>query len=388
VSSNDSALVVYASPDEVRRDLTAMVPVLRDILPTATEQGRFVRVVAKAIIENPKLMECTRSSLVAAIHEAAQLGLEPTGLLGSAYLVPYSRSFKVGNTWHKVKEAKLIPGYRGLIDLARRSGEIDGIEAKVVRRRDHFRLVEGTNPGIEHERFVADPLDKPEERDPGPIVGFYMVATLRGGHQQTEWMTADEVDAIRKRSKAADDGPWVTDYAEMGRKTVVRRGSKYLPLTTEFRRALELDEEAERAAEPPAALAGPSRATQMLLDRAGVHQVTAGEADGAAEAGTGEAEGSPDTPEGENGSPGGSSEVVPPATGPETPPDASRVVAEAVGQGGAKDAKVVTQEPPPPPEPVREPEVCGNDGGMLGTCALSGSHRGGHKNRKGEGWPR
>jgi recombination protein RecT len=317
-----------------------MTPALVAVFPSALERDRFIAVVAKAIIGSPKLMECTRASLAAAIHEAAQLGLEPTGLLGSAYLVPYRRNVAPkGQRAQWISEAKLIPGYRGLIDLARRSGEIEAVEAKLVHRRDTFRLLEGTEPSLVHERFIPDPTDAPEERDPGPVVGAYMVATLRGGHRQVEWMTADEIDVVRRSSKAADDGPWVNHYGEMARKTVVRRGSKYLPMTTEFRRALELDEEAERGAEAPPPVAV-TRATQMLLDRAA----------------RGGSEGSPDTTREENESPSRS------------------------GEGSAEREGAETAE-------TDAREVCGADNPDLGVCTKEPDHDGAHGNLSGV-WPR
>ncbi len=266
-----SSVIVYQDAEAVRSDLAAMAPVLADVLPTASEQQRFIRVVAKAIIENPKLMECTRASLVTSIHEAAQLGLEPTGLLGSAYLVPYREKVRLANgkeSW--VSEAKLIPGYRGLIDLARRSGDIRAIVADVWRQRDEFDYEKTRQPDpIRHRPFIPDPTAEPEERDRGPIAGAYMLAYLTSGIVQPEVMYADEVEAVRRRSRAADDGPWTTDYSEMCRKTVVRRGSKYLPLTPLFQRALELDEEAERGADAPepTAARAPSKARAMLEAR-------------------------------------------------------------------------------------------------------------------------
>lgn len=264
-----SALMPYDSAATVRDEVLKLREQIEEVLPARVDPDRFLRVVTKAVIENPKLMQCTRVSILASIHEAAQLGLEPSGLLGSAYLVPYSRRVNENGTWRSVYEAQLIPGYRGLIDLARRSGEIDAIEAEVVRHRDVFSIVKGTNARLTHIPFIPDPTAAPEERDRGPVVGAYMKAVLRGGHEQYEWMTYDDIEAIRKRSKAADGGPWVTDWNEMARKTVVRRGSKYLPMTTDFRRALELDEEAERQADPVpvAEVVERSKATQMILDR-------------------------------------------------------------------------------------------------------------------------
>lgn len=368
-----NALVVYESPDDVRKDLDVARVQLAEVLPAHMTVDRYVRVVAKAVIGNPKLMECTRTSLLSSVMEAAQLGLEPTGLLGSAYLVPYRVTVKAKNergalVEHKVMEAKLIPGYRGLIDLARRSGEIDAIQADVVRLRDVFDYEPTRQPNpVIHRPYIPDPSLPPEERDRGPIVGVYMVATLRGGFRQPEWMTAGEVDDVRKRSRAADDGPWVTDYPEMARKTVVRRGAKYLPLTTEFRRALELDEEAERGAEPPTvSVSSVPRATALLGQRA---RERAEDAASAARDVTGSPDSSPDG----NGALSGS--------------DSPTSEPNGAGTGETGDPGPVE----PPATPVQP--VCGathvpTDGKpSLGTCQRSPHETGGHKNDLGA-WPR
>lgn len=282
-------LVAFNSKEAVRDELAKMRAQLEEVLPAQIDPDRFLRVCASSIIRSERLMESTKVSIYTALIEAAQLGLEPTGLLGSAYLVPYRRTVEVevprGNGTVKIRhwitEAKLIPGYRGLIDLARRSGEIAAIRANVVRQRDLFSILQGSAPAILHEPFLPSggvpgktPTVPSEDQDPGPYVGAYMVAELKGGMQQIEWMTFDEIEAVRRRSKAAEDGPWITDWSEMARKTVVRRGSKYLPLTTELQRALELDEEAERSAEAPvqgtAARQSRTAALEALRRRAGV----------------------------------------------------------------------------------------------------------------------
>lgn len=280
-----SEVQVYEGPAQVRSDMAAMRDRIATQLPRGMDPDRFLQVAARAIISNPTLMECDRASLMLAIQTAADLGLEPSGLLGSAYIVPFNNRMKVGNVWRTVKVAQLIPGYRGLIDLARRSGEILKVEARTVRQRDEFRIDYGSDQPVHHVPFIPDPSAAPEDRDPGPYIGAYMKALLRDDPvPQVEWMTYDEIALVRKRSKAADGGPWVTDEPEMMRKTVVRRGAKYLPLTTDFRTALELDEVAEKAAVAPTATVKPSQAQQLLLDRAQAAQGATEAPDAATEA--------------------------------------------------------------------------------------------------------
>lgn len=377
MTSNPNALVPFSNPEAVRSDLATIRPQLADVLPRgSSDVDRFLRVVARAVIGNPKLMDCTRASILTSVMDAAQLGLEPTGMLGSAYLVPYQRKVKVPHPTNpgatievKVLEAQLIPGYRGLIDLARRSGEILKVEARTVRLHDEFRLDYGAEQPIHHVPFIPNPSLPPEERDPGPIVGAYMRAMLRDDPvPQVEWMTYDEIQQVRRSSKAADDGPWVNNWSEMARKTVVRRGSKYLPLTTEFRRALELDEEAERGAEAPEPTAQVSRAAQMLLDRAQPAE-SADRQDDPPQDAQGEA----------IAAPGPSTAVTEGAGAPAPAPDA----------GSEQPASAQ----PLPPAPANATAICGEahedpDGGeSFGVCTRAPEHTGGHRNDRGV-WPR
>jgi recombination protein RecT len=201
--------------------LTRALPSMKHVLPRHLTPERLVKVALAATGRTPKLLECTPASVLECVMQAAQLGLEPGGPLGHAYLVPY------GNT------CTLIVGYRGLIDLARRSGEIESIEARVVFERDEFRVAYGLNPVLEHVPNLMS--------DPGQMIMVYGIARLRGGGVQAEVMTRSQVEGIRRRSKSGSrsDSPWATDYDEMARKTVVRRLCKYLPLSVELADVIE-----------------------------------------------------------------------------------------------------------------------------------------------------
>lgn len=195
------------------------------VLPRHLTPERMIKVALVAASRTPALLQCDPKSVVQSVMSAAQLGLDCSGTLGSAYLVPYGRT------------CQLIVGYRGLIDLARRSGQISSIEAHCVRANDAYEVEYGLNPVLRHKPCLSG--------DPGEVVLVYAIARLVDGTIQTEVMTRAEVDAIRERSKAGRSGPWVTDYAEMARKTVVRRLCKYLPLSVELQDALALDDQVE-----------------------------------------------------------------------------------------------------------------------------------------------
>lgn len=187
---------------------------------------RLLRVAMTCLGKTPKLQKCSGSSLVGALFQCAELGLEPGGTLGKAYLVPYG------------DQCTLIIGYRGLIDLARRSGDLEQIEAHVVYEGDTFELEFGLNPKLRHIPKLTG------ERGAPRLV--YCVARLRGNAVHTEVMTIAEVETIRQRSKSKDDGPWKTDWSQMACKTVVRRAAKYLPLASEsdlLAKALEVDDQ-------------------------------------------------------------------------------------------------------------------------------------------------
>jgi recombination protein RecT len=212
--------------NSVKALLNASKDAIASRLPRHLTADRMLKVALTSINKTPKLLSCTRESLMMSIMQAAELGLEPGGALGEGYLIPY------GN------QCQFIPGYRGLIALARRSGQIISLEAHVVHTKDAFTCQLGLNPSLEHTPAW-------EEVDPGTLRFVYAVAKLKDGGTQFEVMSKVQVDNIRARSKASGSGPWVTDYEEMARKTVVRRLFKYLPVSVEMAQALEIQASTE-----------------------------------------------------------------------------------------------------------------------------------------------
>ena len=221
---------------------TSQVATIRDLLERSKSQiqmalpkhlspDRLLRVAMTSIQRTPKLLECDPKSLVGAVIQSAQLGLEPDGILGHAYLVPY-RDKKNNRTL-----AQLIVGYKGLIDMARRSGQIVSICAHVVYEEDVFDFAYGLEETLHHV---------PARSNRGLPIGAYAVAQLKDGGHAIEVMWVDDIEAIRSRSKTGNTGPWKTDWSEMARKTVIRRLTKYLPLSVEVARAVAVDEQYER----------------------------------------------------------------------------------------------------------------------------------------------
>lgn len=214
---------------------------LAAVLPKHMHADRMLKVAMHALRTTPQLAQCNVQSLMGAVVQCSQMGLEPNTVLGHAYLVPFN------NRKMETKDVQLIIGYKGLIDLARRSGQITGINAYPVYENDEFDLSFGTTPGINHQ---------PTFGERGDVIGFYAVAQFRDGGYQFEFMTLQDVIAIRNGSQGYKsairynkDHPWISHFAEMGKKTAVRRLAKYLPLSIEFATAVAVDGQAE-AGEP------------------------------------------------------------------------------------------------------------------------------------------
>jgi recombination protein RecT len=192
-------------------------------LPRHLSADRFVRVALTAITRTPKLANCDQHSFLAALLTLSQLGLEPDGRL--AHLIPFE------NKKRGVTEVQLIVDYKGLVDLAMRTGYYSKIHADKVCEKDDFEYDMG-----EVKKHKVD------FRNPrGEVFAYYSQVTLKDGTKVADCMTFEEVESIRKRSPSAEKGPWVTDFDEMGKKTVFRRLSKWIPSSPEFREALDAD---------------------------------------------------------------------------------------------------------------------------------------------------
>lgn len=209
---------------------------LSAVLPKHVSPDRMLKIALGALRTTPKLMNCTVESLMGAVVHCSQLGLEPNTPLGHAYLIPFENRKK------NITEVQIVLGYKGLVDLARRSGQIVSIAAHEVCERDDFDYAYGLDEKLYH---------KPAMGDRGRVIAFYAVAKLQGGGHAFEVMSAEQINAIRDASQnykfARDKGAtvWGQHYAEMGRKTVLRRLVKYLPVSIEMAQAATLDEFAE-----------------------------------------------------------------------------------------------------------------------------------------------
>lgn len=215
---------------------------IKAALPRHMTPERMARIATTEMRKVPKLAQCDPMSFLGAVIQCAQLGLEPGNALGHAYILPFDKRQKVGGQWKTVStEAQVIIGYRGMIDLARRSGQIVSIDARAVYDGDKFECTLGLDPKIEHTPDWQNPSRSNAEK----LRFVYAVAKLKDGGLQFDVMSRAEIEAVRARSKSAENGPWVTDFPAMALKTVVRRLFKFLPVSIEIQRAVGLDELAE-----------------------------------------------------------------------------------------------------------------------------------------------
>ena len=191
-------------------------------LPSHLTPERFARIAITALTRTPKLLDCTPESLMRCLLDLSAFGLEPDGR--RAHLIPYGA------------QCTLVIDWKGLAELAMRSGVIAKLHADVVCENDTFEYNLGA--------ITCHKIDFRKPR--GEVYAAYAMAQTKTGEVFVAVLSKDEVEAVRKRSRSGTSGPWVSDWNEMAKKTAFRRLSKWLPLSAEFRDAQEKNDEQER----------------------------------------------------------------------------------------------------------------------------------------------
>lgn len=246
---NEAPMV--ATPDNVAQALQRVdrQQAFRALLGDTVPLERFEQIVVQAVVRNPDLHRASLASLLDAVRVSATLKLEPTGILGEGYLIRY------GN------DAQFEAGYRGLMKLARRSGQISAIDAQIVYANDAFDIQLGSEPRIDHRPLL--------EGERGGFRGAYAYARLTTGEMIVEWMPDADIQHVRKSSRngSGTSSPWVNHFGEMARKTVLKRLMKRLPLGADAEMALRVEAEADQAPTPHRA---PSAAVVNIRERLGV----------------------------------------------------------------------------------------------------------------------
>lgn len=213
------------------------LPRIVQLVPAHIVPDRLLASALTARNRNPDLMKCTDVSVIRGVIQAAQMGFEVSGLGGKAWLVPF---------WNKdkqVHEAQLMVGYRGLVELALRTGQIIAIWSREVYAHESFKYLDGLQQVLEHVP------EGPRKEDEIPI-GAYAVALYTSGFRRAEAMNAIQLDKIRRMSKAPDGPAWTKSRSEMDRKTVTRRLCKWLPDSYELARTLDAEDRMERGEVP------------------------------------------------------------------------------------------------------------------------------------------
>lgn len=220
-AQNKETAVAEKKPKTIFDVIQAGAKQFATALPKHINTDRFVRIAITTIRQNPKLAQCSQESLLGALMVSAQLGLEP-GTLGQCYLIPYGR------------ECQFQIGYKGMIELLRRSGQLKDIYAYSVYENDDFEITYGLDRNLIH---------KPNLQNKGNFLGCYCVAILKDDTRAFEYMTKEEIEAHAKKfSKTFGNGPWKTDFEAMAHKTVVKKMLKWLPLSVEFLENMEKDD--------------------------------------------------------------------------------------------------------------------------------------------------
>lgn len=222
IAKRQGTVADYLSNDKFKQQIAAALPKFLDC-------DHFTRSAITEFRLNPALSECSVPSVLGYFMQAAACGLEPASMLGQCYPVPFNNK-KTG-----MKECQFIVGYRGMLSIARRSGEIASVVSEVVHEKDEFEIEYGMEPKLIHKPFI--------DGDPGAMRGAYVVVRFKGEGVEPliKYMPKSEIDAHRRRSKAGGSGPWVTDYDEMAKKTVFRSVFKWLPISIEQIQATTTD---------------------------------------------------------------------------------------------------------------------------------------------------
>jgi recombination protein RecT len=217
------------SRGDLKKVLTSdgMMEQFAKALPRHLSAERFVRICSTALLRTPLLLECTQESFFKCLLDLSAMGLEPDGT--RAHLIPYKNN-NAGTV-----ECTLLIDYKGLVEIVRRSPDIARVHADIVCPTDDFEFSAGQI--IRHTWDLAKPR--------GALIGAYAMVVLKDGTNQAVVLQKHEIEEVRGRSKSKDKGPWVTDYAEMSKKTAFRRLCKWLTLSPEVLQHISEDDEAE-----------------------------------------------------------------------------------------------------------------------------------------------
>lgn len=204
--------------------LQSFAPQLQKVLPKHLTPERIIQMVASTVHRNPAIARCSIPSLLGAVMQASLLGFQPIDSLGYCYLVPYG------------KDVQFQIGYKGMIDLARRSGKIQSVYAEVVREGDEFDCQLGLERTLTH---------RPAFDSGKPVSHAYAVCHYSDGGYSFVVLSRADIERLRMRSpmqKAQPSGAWATDYEAMAKAKALKQLAKYMPLSVDEQATLQTDE--------------------------------------------------------------------------------------------------------------------------------------------------
>jgi len=217
---NRQKILQMLQHDTFKKQLTAA---LMDRIPP----DFMLRCAVATLNSDAKLQKCEPVTVAASILQLAQAGLAPEVFKGQAYLIPRSmkRKDSSGKEYWRDECTALI-GYRGYVTLSYRSQRVVRAHAFPVFEGDIFEINLGAGEPPLHKPWIRP---EPGREKRGNLIGAYALVKMDNGEYLVDYMTKEDIDRIRERSKAGDKGPWVTDYVEMARKTPFRRLFKWVP---------------------------------------------------------------------------------------------------------------------------------------------------------------
>lgn len=235
------ALQTAQKPVGIQGLINQSIKELGRALPDHLSAERLARIALTCVRMNPDLTKCTPESFMGALFTSAQLGVEPVA--GRAYILPFNNSRKQADgTWKSIKEAQFVMGYKGLADLFYRHEKAVQLDWGAVHEGDNFQYEYGTTSFLKHV---------PALKNRGPVIAYYVVASLQGGGKPFMVMSVEDcISHGKKHSKTFDSktgefyksSPWATSPDSMCLKTVLVQLAKILPLSVQLQRAIAADE--------------------------------------------------------------------------------------------------------------------------------------------------
>lgn len=208
---------------------------IAQVLPKHLNADRMIQICTTLIAKNPDIANCTTASIIGAVTQASILGFKPVAALGHCYFVPYNNKQADGSY---AKEVQFMIGYKGFIDLCRRSGELKTIHAACVYEGDQFSYQLGLYPELKH--VPSAPIESVEK-----LTHAYAVAHYKDGGYNFVVLKKPQIESLRLRNRSQKNyinGAWKSDYDKMSMAKAIKQLATFMPLSEETQLAVQSDE--------------------------------------------------------------------------------------------------------------------------------------------------